>query len=884
MNTNSRWATGMLPSSPPPRWTNSSQAAVLSRACQRAAILTLSVVVLCVMLAVIPAQADLLRLHPVTDSADGVEVAGSWWYPQGAPDYAGDLTCGYDATGNRMEPAFLFRLEDIARGDSVAFARLRFSSLGGEPGDALRLEIRALLRSSLVPFGPQDRPSSYPTTSTVVEWTVSQPWEYGGYWDPLYVDGPDIAAPLNELFASEVWPAGGQAAGLALSIRVLGSAGPGASGPAAPAPEQARFLRFSDTGTDWKPTELIIAPRLEDAFLAAPLLGRPTDEGVTVSFAHHNHLDCYVAYGTAPGLYEWAQGETRTRLPSVDPILGVPGGAAREIRLGGLEPDRRHYLRLFYRAAGSNSYSGGEEITFHTARGRGSSYVFDILSDSHLEDILDYEDADDLELYRLALSNVVADSADFVMSLGDFAICLRGSAGVRSLEEARRIYSDEREILGERGVAGPFYHVLGNHEGEVGWIDDGTPDGLFTRIGRARKEFMPNPEPDAFYSGNVIPDDRIGAIQNYYAWEWGDALYVVLDPFRATLVKPDNYGGGGSGDPWDWTLGREQYEWLESVLASSSSRWKFVFTHHLVGGVTILFWGAYGRGGIEAASHDVAGLPSYECGGEDETGRDVFQERRPGWAFGSIHDMLRRHGVTAVFHGHDHCFCYQQLDGIVYQECPRASTTQDHVGFCVQGRYVNGTMLPSSGHVRVSVGAERVRVEYVRAFLPGQGDNGSIAYAYEMDQPSGVVTPDPRYPGLPGPRQPGSPDPSAPGPTTPGGGAGEEGAGLTGDGNRLQVYPQPCRGELFIRVPLERTASDSRALPAPDLLALHDLRLHDISGRAIRGLAPPRPSGTAGVLRWDLAYTDGTSLPDGVYFVVWRHGGDRRMARVLITR
>jgi hypothetical protein len=38
----------------------------------------------------------------------------------------------------------------------------------------------------------------------------------------------------------------------------------------------------------------------------------------------------------------------------------------------------------------------------------------------------------------------------------------------------------------------------------------------------------------------------------------------------------------------------------------------------------------------------------------------------------------------------------------------------------VQYRYAAGTILSSSGHMRVTVGPDRVTVQYVRAWLPGQ--------------------------------------------------------------------------------------------------------------------------------------------------------------------
>ena len=87
----------------------------------------------------------------------------------------------------------------------------------------------------------------------------------------------------------------------------------------------------------------------------------------------------------------------------------------------------------------------------------------------------------------------------------------------------------------------------------------------------ARKEYLLNPIPDGFYSGN---EDQLPAIggdeyrEDYYSWEWGDVLFVVLDPFQYTMTKPyGNVTGSGeendetvSSDQWNWSLGQDQYD------------------------------------------------------------------------------------------------------------------------------------------------------------------------------------------------------------------------------------------------------------------------------------------------------------------------------------
>jgi hypothetical protein len=188
-------------------------------------------------------------------------------------------------------------------------------------------------------------------------------------------------------------------------------------------------------------------------------------------------------------------------------------------------------------------------------------------------------------------------------------------------------------------------------------------------------------------------------------------------------VRPHNLVGAGflaSLDGWDWTLGERQYQWLYEVLSRSSAEWKFVFIHNLTGG---LYGGRagegyYGRGGADAARYASAGHPSFEWGGEDSVGNHVFEARRPGWGHGSIHEMLVANGVDVVFRGHDHAFVYELMDRVVYQTCPDVADWQYGTGYYSARLFSKGIPVNNSGHLRVSVSADSVRVDYVRSVLP----------------------------------------------------------------------------------------------------------------------------------------------------------------------
>ena len=160
-------------------------------------------------------------------------------------------------------------------------------------------------------------------------------------------------------------------------------------------------------------------------------------------------------------------------------------------------------------------------------------------------------------------------------------------------------YLKYREPLyfGKIGGSVPIFLASGNHENEEGWNLDDTPFSIAQASIQARKLYYPTPINDGFYSGNtnILAAINAGTYgdqyrEDYYAWTWGDALFVVIDPFQYTMSNP--YGstaGEGSDDPatgdqWNWTLGAQQYSWLKTTLESSTAKYKFMFSHQMVGG------------------------------------------------------------------------------------------------------------------------------------------------------------------------------------------------------------------------------------------------------------------------------------------------------------
>jgi hypothetical protein len=106
-----------------------------------------------------------------------------------------------------------------------------------------------------------------------------------------------------------------------------------------------------------------------------------------------------------------------------------------------------------------------------------------------------------------------------------------------------------------------------------------------------------------------------------------------------------------------------------------------------------------------------------EWGGKNADGSEGFKQNRPGWEM-PIHQLFVKTGVNIVFHGHDHLFVKEELDGIIYQEVPQPGHPSGGTRSAEEYGYT-GVILGSSGHVRVTVSEKEAKVDYVRSIVPG---------------------------------------------------------------------------------------------------------------------------------------------------------------------
>ena len=421
------------------------------------------------------------------------------------------------------------------------------------------------------------------------------------------------------------------------------------------------------------------------------VLGRPTADSVVANVFVQRPSNIEIRYG--PG--------SKPKLSTGAKHMKV--GSTLEFVLENLPPDSAVSYQLYDADSGQAIDSLYSKGTFQTAKPRGEGFTFTIQADSHL-------DGDTIpSLYEQTLQNIADANPDFHVDLGDTFM----SDKISSLDEAEKQYLAQRYYFGRLCHSIPLLMVLGNHDGISGNRSGRKKYAELTAWSiQRRAHYFSNPPSRAFYEAN--PD----AGQFNYAWNWGDALFVVLDPYSQSETTKSGK------EPWNMTLGKAQYDWLAKVLRDSKARFKVVFIHQLPGGM-----GNGGRGGLEAAS-------LYEWGGRNDAGEWQFETFRPGWEQ-PIHALLRETGVSAVFHGHDHFFAHQPLDGITYQLVPQPAHRNHKNHHAVEYGYESGTFIPNSGHIQVEVTSEKAVVSYIRSandrLKRPSFHNGDVAFKYEID-------------------------------------------------------------------------------------------------------------------------------------------------------
>ncbi|MFO0762238.1 MAG: metallophosphoesterase [Byssovorax sp.] len=523
-------------------------------------------------------------------------------------------------------------------------------------------------------------------------------------------------------------------------------------------------------------------PPLINPSLFNTVLGRPTDTSIAVSVLAQAAGDkAYIEYGAALG----NDGKEILSSQKTAPVTSVTGEPI-VLEVTGLPKDARGYYRVHFQPGGQGDQADNIH-PFHTQRAKGKSFHFGVQGDTHPERWNNKMFHPDL--FTLTMEQVRDRQPDLYFMLGDdfsiekiienfkkqnygqghkFYHAVEGvapypiyaslpspflSSMIEDGEGAPKGYGAYRsmreQFLGVVANATSLMLVNGNHEqahlANLGGVFNNA--SIFAAEGRLKH--YPLPAPGGFYTGdegkmvsqNGYPtlDAPDGLLRDYYAFTWGDALFVTIDPYwHSSIVSPDSTLFDDPEPKWGATLGDEQYAWLKKTLETSTATWKFVFAHHVNGN---------NRGAA-------AVVPVQEWGGEAG-----FAQNRPGWDK-PIHQLFADTKVTIFFQGHDHLFAREKVDGVVYQEVPNpgdnsyfayncdayAPAAIDWKGPPGYGAYdaSYSARLPNTGFLDVTVSASEVHVEYVRTYraidlatnpnqaFSGKEKNGEVAFAYTI--------------------------------------------------------------------------------------------------------------------------------------------------------
>ncbi|HXU65103.1 MAG TPA: metallophosphoesterase [Polyangia bacterium] len=363
---------------------------------------------------------------------------------------------------------------------------------------------------------------------------------------------------------------------------------------------------------------------------------------------------------------------------SVEDPPSLPAPDVAQWRVSGLPRATRVPYRLVRADDADPLYIG----TAPTTPPPGTPFTFAMITDTHLnprDPLLEgttvgIDFYGEMEQTMLdVMSQVSAIGADFVINLGDlldYHALGQFNGPAPDVHWARLAYLNYRRLLGDTTANAAHFEVIGNWEGESGC----DPPDAIARSTTQRLIYSPGPSPTTYAEGG-------SGNQDYYAFTWGDALFVVLNVMTYTptchLLDYD------PGLPDDWTLGADQLAWLQRTLAGATSKWRFLFIHHTVGGAA----GdpadtAYGRGGGQAAH--------------------VGEQAQ-------IHAMMLQYGVQVFFYAHDHVFTDMVVDGIHYALPGSAGAPWKFDDS--QTGYTQSW--PDSGYARARVTPEKVQVDFV---------------------------------------------------------------------------------------------------------------------------------------------------------------------------
>jgi predicted phosphodiesterase len=402
----------------------------------------------------------------------------------------------------------------------------------------------------------------------------------------------------------------------------------------------------------------------QELLLLPPLLSCPTETSIRINAVNNTQPGEAIVELRTPGDADW---ERRATLPALAPY------GLLESTLRDLTPATAYQYRILLKAGSESSFREAAAGSFRTQRHGPATYTALLMTDPHTGSFP--PGSWPVRTLDKVVENAAPLKPEFVLDLGD-NVAWPGSREYSQKDPAgaTNAYARYRRQIGPLSKDAPFFAVIGNWNGESGKF---TPESI-ARVAGVRRALMPAPNHLTSPQGGSEGED-------YYAFSWGDALYVMLNiqtyskPSRPALL-PSLMADVNSVE--DWTLGEKQMAWFETTLSKATQRFRFVCVHHPAGGkagddLNTL----YGRGGSRAWN----------------TGEQV-----------RIHALMKKHKVQIFFYGHDHVFVDDVVDGIHYTlpgSCGAPwKFTREETGY--------ERFWPDSGHARLEVTPEKATVTF----------------------------------------------------------------------------------------------------------------------------------------------------------------------------
>lgn len=462
--------------------------------------------------------------------------------------------------------------------------------------------------------------------------------------------------------------------GFVATSSITGTGTGGAAGAGAAA--GAGGVAGSSTSTS---TTGIDVPLRDFILVGAPLIFSPTLEGFGINV---------VTSRGDPALLRLELRDEETGAWNDMSTPATPASDVAQWRVTGLVPGTRYQYRVLAPEGGLDAilFSGSAK----TQLPPGSAFRFSVMADSHVAprevapgdtDAIDYTEATLADVGR----DIDESAPDLIFNLGDILDFHLFGFNDPDGSYTRLGYLNYRRLFGAALGNAAHFPVIGNWDGENG-------DYSHDQIAYSREQrllYLPAPGTEPYPEGGSAGED-------YYAFTWGDALFVVLNVMSYTTT-PHRLGEAPGGVD-DWTLGEAQLDFLEQTLKDSTSIWKFLFIHHTVGGAAAdEVNSAYGRGGGQAAY----------------VGEQAI-----------VHQLMLDYGARIFFYGHDHVFTDIVVDDIHY--CLPGSagapwkfddTTTAYTEYWSQ-----------SGHGRVDVSPQSVTVDFI-------AEGGLPLYGFTLEAP-----------------------------------------------------------------------------------------------------------------------------------------------------